>query len=97
LLHKKKIMKKFIVERDFPGAGKLTSEELASITSTSCDAVTKLGKPYHWVQSFITGNKIYCVHIAESEEVVREHAKLGCFPVTTIAEVKTIIDASTGR
>jgi hypothetical protein len=87
-------MKKFVVERNLPGAGNLSPEELQSITLSSNDAVTQLGKPYHWIQSFITGDKIYCIHVAESEEVVREHARLGKFPVNTISEVKTIIDPS---
>jgi len=56
------------------------------------EAASGVGKPYHWIQSFITGDKIYCVHIAESEEVIREHAKLGKFPINTVAEVKAIID-----
>jgi hypothetical protein len=90
-------MKKFIIERNIPGAGKLSPEELQTISKTSCEAVTQLGKPYHWIQSFITGDKIYCVHIAENEDVLREHARLGNFPINTIAEVKTIIDPTTSN
>lgn len=85
-------MKKFIVERNLPGAGNLSQEELKAITKTSCDVVSGLNKPYHWIQSFVTDDKIYCVHIAEDEETVREHAKRGGFPINTIAEVKSIID-----
>jgi len=88
-------MKKFVIERNFPGASELTPEELQAISKTSCDAITQLGKPYHWLQSYICGDKIYCVHIAENEEVLREHAKLGKFPINTISEVKTIIDPTT--
>ncbi len=88
-------MKKFVVERNFPGAGNLSPEELQGIAQTSLDAIDKLDKPYHWVQSFITGDKIYCIHIAESEEVIREHAELGKFPINTISEVKTIVDPTT--
>lgn len=90
-------MKKFIIERNFPGAGELSAEELKNISQVSCEAVTQLNKPYHWIQSFITGDKIFCVHIAESEEVLREHARLGNFPINTISEVKTIIDPTTGN
>ncbi len=90
-------MKKFVVERNLPGAGNLSPEELQAISQTSCEAVSALNKPYHWVQSFITGDKIYCVHIAENEEVVREHARLGKFPINTIAEVKAIIDPVTSN
>jgi hypothetical protein len=88
-------MKKFVVERNLPGAGNLSPEELQSITQTSNEAVTRLGKPYHWIQSFITGDKIYCIHVAENEEAIREHAKLGKFPINSVVEVTTIIDPST--
>lgn len=90
-------MKKFVVERNLPGAANLTPEELQAISQTSCEAIIQLGKPYHWVQSFITGDKIYCIHIAESEEVIREHARLGNFPINTVSEVKAIIDPVTGN
>lgn len=90
-------MKKFVVERDLPGAGKLSVEELQSITQVSCSVVNEMNKPYHWVQSFVTDDKIYCVHIAESEQVIREHAALGGFPVTSVSEVRAMIDPSTGR
>jgi Nickel responsive protein SCO4226-like len=85
-------MKKFVVERNLPGAGNLTSEELQVISQTSCEAINQLDKPYHWIQSFITDDKIYCIHIAESEAVIREHARLGKFPINTVSEVKVIID-----
>jgi hypothetical protein len=90
-------MKKFVVERNLPGAGNLSPEELQSISQTSCEAILELGKPYHWIQTFITGDKLYCIHIAESEEAVREHARLGKFPVNTIAEVKFVIDPLTSN
>jgi hypothetical protein len=90
-------MKKFVVERNLPGAGNLSPEELQSISQTSCNAISELGKPYHWIQSFITGDKIYCIHIAESEDVIREHTRLGKFPINTIAEVKAIIDPLTSN
>jgi hypothetical protein len=90
-------MKKFVVERHLPGAGQLTAEELQSISQTSCEVMSRLGKPYHWIQSFITNDKIYCIHIAENEQTVREHAKLGRFPINTIAEVKAIIDPLTAN
>ena len=88
-------MKKFVVERNLPGAGNLSPEELQAISQTSCEVVNELGKPYHWIQSLITADKIYCIHIAESEDVIREHARLGKFPINTIAEVKTVIDPTT--
>jgi hypothetical protein len=90
-------MKKFVVERNLPGAGNLSPAELQTISQTSCEAISEMGKPYHWVQSFITNDKIYCVHIAESEEVIREHAKKGRFPVHSVNEVKSIIDPITAN
>jgi hypothetical protein len=89
-------MKKFVVERNLPGAGNLTPEELQALSQTSLEVISRLGKPYHWIQSFVTEDKIYCIHIAENESVVREHARLGKFPIHTIAEVKAVIDPLTG-
>ena len=90
-------MKKFVIERILPGAGNLSPKELQAISQVSCEVAIQLGKPYHWITSFVTEDKIYCIHIAESEEVVREHARLGKFPVNTISEVKTIIDPLTSN
>ena len=90
-------MKKFVVERNLPGAGNLSPQELQAISQTSCESIGKLGKPYFWVQSFVTEDKIYCIHIADSESVVREHAKLGNFPVNTVAEVVAVIDPLTSN
>lgn len=88
-------MKKFIIEREVPGLGKMSPEELVGVTANSCSVVDGMGKPYHWVQSFITDDKMYCVHIAENEDVVRKHAELGGFPINSIKEVKTMIDPAT--
>ena len=90
-------MKKFIIERNLPGAGNLTPEELQVISQASCDAIAQLGKPYHWIESYITNDRIYCVHIAESECEVREHAKLGKIPINTVNEVITIVDPLTSN
>lgn len=90
-------MKKFVIERNLPGAGNLSARELQAISQSSCDAINSLDKQYHWVQSFVTEDKIYCVHIAESEEVIREHARLGKFPINAIREVKTVIDPITAN
>lgn len=90
-------MKKFIVERSLPGAGNLSREELAGLTKTSCEVIVNMNKPYHWIQSFVTNDKIFCIHIAESEEAIRTHARLGKFPINTISEIKTIIDPTTGE
>jgi len=90
-------MKKFVIERNLPGAGNLTPEELQAISQTSCEVVNQLDKPYHWIQSFVTDDKIYCIHIAESEDVIREHAGKGNFPVNAVAEVKAVIDPATAN
>jgi uncharacterized protein DUF4242 len=87
-------MKKFIVERKLPGAGNMTPEELKAVAKASNEVIVGMGKPYSWVQSFVTEDKIYCIHIAESEADVREHARCGGFPINTIEEVKESIDPS---
>jgi hypothetical protein len=88
-------MKKFIIERELPGAGKLTAEELKSIARKSCEVISELQKPYHWIETFVTDNKLYCIHIAPDEETVLEHSRQGGFPADRIMEVKTIMDPTT--
>jgi hypothetical protein len=90
-------MKKFIIERKLPGAGNMTAEELQAISKTSNAVITILGKPYIWIQSFVTEDKIYCIHEAENEDAIREHAKCGNFPVNKIEEIKAVIDPATGE
>lgn len=88
-------MRKFLIEREIPGAQNLTPEELQAIAQTSNKAVSEMGKPYHWVESFVAGDKIYCVHVAEDEETIREHARLGGFPADVVSEIISVIDSST--
>jgi hypothetical protein len=88
-------MKKFLIERNIPGLGKMSAAELQALSQASCEVVNRLNKPYHWIESFVTNDKLYCLHIAESEEVIREHAKNGGFPIDSIAEVKGTIDPTT--
>ena len=90
-------MKKFVIERNLPGAGNLSPEELQAISQISCEVVEQLDKPYQWVQSFVTDDKIYCIHIAESEDVVREHARRGKLPINTVSEVKAVINPETAN
>ena len=90
-------MKKFVIERHLPGASNLTAEELQAMSQTSCEVASKLGEPYYWIQSFVTGDKIYCIHIAESEASVRRHSKLSNFPINTISEVAAVIDPLTSN
>ena len=88
-------MKKFIVEREIPGLGNLTKEELQAITRKSNQTLEEMNTQYHWVESFITGDKMYCVHIAPDEETVREHARRGEFPINSVAEVLSGINPTT--
>jgi hypothetical protein len=89
-------MKKFVIVRHFPGAGNLTQEEINGITQASLKAMYGLNKPYAWFQSFVTDDKIYCIHGAENADVIREHAKCGNFPINTVEEVKHVFDPVTG-
>lgn len=90
-------MPRYIIERDLPGAGKLTAEELTAISQKSCGVLAKLGPQVQWVHSYVTGEKIYCLYIAPNEELVREHARQGGFPANRIAEVTAVIDPTTAE
>lgn len=90
-------MPKYVIEREIPGAGKLTAEQLKGISQTSCGVLSKMGTEIQWVQSYVTGDKIYCVYIAPNEEMVKEHAKQGGFPANSINEVASIIDPTTAE
>jgi hypothetical protein len=90
-------MPKFVIERLIPGAGKLSAEELRTISQRSCAVLSELGPQIQWIHSYVTDNKIYCVYIAPNEEVVREHAKRGGFPANHVVSVKTIIDPTTAE
>lgn len=88
-------MPKYVIEREIPGAGKFTSEELKGISQTSCGVLSNMGPKIQWIQSYVTGDKIYCVYIAPNKEMVLEHANKGGFPANSISEVATIIDPTT--
>ena len=90
-------MPKYVIERELPGAGKLSPAELKAISGKSCDALRELGPKVQWLQSFVTDDKIYCVYVADSEKTVTEHARLGGFPCNRIARVATIIDPTTAE
>ena len=90
-------MPKYVIERDIPGAGKLSSEQLKGISQTSCGVLSNMGPQIQWVQSYVTGDKIYCVYIAPDEAMVREHARQGGFPANRVSEVSTIIDPTTAE
>jgi hypothetical protein len=88
-------MKKFIIERELPGAGNMTAEELQAISQTSVSVISVLGKPYKWIESYVTKDKIYCVHEAESEDVIREHSNCAGFPANVVEEIKEVISPAT--
>lgn len=90
-------MPRFVIERDIPNAGKLSAVELKGISQKSCGVLQEMGPQIQWVQSFVTGDKIYCEYIAPTEEMVREHAKKGGFPANRVSEVVTIIDPTTAE
>jgi hypothetical protein len=90
-------MKMYVIEREIPGAGKLTAEQLKAISQTSCNVLKEMGPRIQWIQSYVTGNKIYCVYKAENEELIREHAKKGGFPANSIVEVSSIISPATAN
>jgi hypothetical protein len=90
-------MPKYVIEREIPNAGKLTPVELRGVAQKSCNVLRKLGPQIQWVQSYVTGDKVYCVYIAPNEEIVREHAKQGGFPANRVSEVKEIIDPTTAE
>jgi cell division inhibitor SulA len=90
-------MPKYVIEREIPGAGNLSPQELQAISQTSCGVLQKMGPQIQWLQSYVTADKIYCVYIAPNEEMIREHAKQGGFPANRISEVKTIIDPTTAE
>ena len=90
-------MPRYVIEREIPGAGKLSPQELQAISQKSCSVLDQLGPKIQWEQSFVTGDKIYCVYIASNEQLVREHARQGGFPANSVAEVKSIIDPTTAE
>ena len=90
-------MPKYVIEREIPGAGKLTAEELKAISQTSCNVLREMGSEIQWLQSYVTVDKLYCIYIAPNEEMVREHAKLGGFPANSVSQVSTIIDPTTSE
>ena len=90
-------MPRYVIEREIPGAGTLSAEDLKSISQTSCGVLSNMGPQIQWVQSFVTGDKIYCVYIAPNKDMVLEHAKQGGFPANAVNEVMTVIDPTTAE
>ena len=90
-------MPKFVIEREIPGAGALTPDQLKAVSQTSCGVLRNLGPEIQWVHSYVTDNKIYCIYNAPNEAMVREHAKQGGFPANSVVQVRTIIDPTTAE
>jgi hypothetical protein len=90
-------MPKYVIEREIPDAGKLSREQLQAISQGSCSVLRNLGPQIQWVESYVMDDRIYCVYIAPSEELIREHARQGGFPANRISEVRTIIDPTTAE
>jgi hypothetical protein len=90
-------MPKYVIEREIPGAGDLSQEQLKAISQTSCGVLSNMGPQIQWIQSYVTGNKIYCIYIAPNEEMVQEHARQGGFPANSVSEVHAIIDPTTSE
>lgn len=90
-------MPKYLIEREIPGAGALSPAELRGISQTSCGVLSNLGPSIQWVQSYVTGDKVYCVYIAPNEEMVLEHARQGGFPANRVSQITTVIDPTTAE
>ena len=90
-------MPRYLIEREIPGAGKLSAEELQGISQKSCGVLRDMGPQIQWVQSYVTDDKVYCVYIAPDEEAIREHARQGGFPANRVSRIKTVIDPTTAE
>jgi cell division inhibitor SulA len=90
-------MPKFIIEREIPGAGKLSGKELQAISQKSCSVLNQLGPQVQWLESHVTDDKVYCTYIAPNAEMIREHARRGGFPANRISEVRSVIDPTTAE
>jgi len=90
-------MPKYVIEREIPGAGQLTPQQLQAISQKSCGVLRSLGPEIQWVHSYVTQDKIYCIYIAPNEQLVREHANQGGFPANRISEISSVIDPTTSE
>lgn len=89
-------MPKFVIERDLPGAGALSSQELHDISQKSNKVISDLGPDIHWLHSYVTDDKLYCVYVAPDPDIIFEHARCGGFPADKVSKITTMIDPSTG-
>lgn len=90
-------MPKYVIERELPGAGKLSEDQLHAISQKSCGVLNDLGPQIQWIESYVTDDKIYCIYRAPNEDMVREHAKQGGFPANRVSEIRTVIDPTTAE
>jgi len=90
-------MPKYVIEREMPGAGALSKEQLQTASQTSCGVLETLGPQIQWLESYVTDNKIYCIYVAPNQQLIEEHAKRGGFPANRISEVKAVIDPTTAE
>jgi len=90
-------MPKYVIEREIPGAGNLSADQLKGISQKSCGVLRQMGPQIQWVESFVTGDKVYCIYVAPDAEAIRRHAELGGFPANRISEIKRVIDPTTAE
>ncbi len=90
-------MPKYVIEREIPNVGNLSEDELKAVSQTSCGVLSEMGPQIQWVESFVTGDKVYCIYYAPDEDSIREHAKRGGFPANSVAEIVTMIDPTTAE
>jgi len=90
-------MPKYLIERDIPGAGRLSADELKAVSQRSCGVLREMGPAIQWLESYVTDDRVYCLYIAPNERMIREHAEAGGFPVTAIREVRSRIDPTTAE
>ncbi|HEY6448023.1 MAG TPA: DUF4242 domain-containing protein [Acidobacteriaceae bacterium] len=90
-------MPKFVIERDIPGAGNLSPQQLQAISQKSCSVLRDMGPQVQWVQSFVTDDKVYCIYIAPDESEIRRHAQLGGFPASRVSQVRVMVDPTTAE
>jgi len=88
-------MPKYLIEREIPGAGQMSASDLRAVSQRSCEVIRILGPDLHWIESFVTEDKVYCIYIASDAELIRKHAEQGGFPANRISEIKGIIDPAT--
>jgi hypothetical protein len=90
-------MPKFVIERDFPGAGRLSTEELKGMAKKSCNVLREMGPEIQWLESFVNENKVYCVYVAPDEAAIRTHGAKGGFPVTRVSRISFVVDPTTAE